>query len=260
MSEETLDPATARRLGTSLAALLEAAGRQVRNENESELVARITGHLGSSLANAPNVTMSFGGWEHVNLQRGLDAYLAEHSPDAAWFGVAGGGRMHQDIMDMLAAAAQGATYQLGAVDYTTVATGPDTVTEAVQLGLVLTRAPDGAPSVITVRGPQPHQGPMPGCVLQVLAADRATATVVRDEVARLMRERDAFRGAILQFDINERRGNELVSFLPRPDLAADQVVLPEGVLDTLERHVVRGAEHNARLVALGQHLKRGLLL
>ncbi|HEX9339362.1 MAG TPA: ATP-binding protein, partial [Pseudonocardiaceae bacterium] len=31
-------------------------------------------------------------------------------------------------------------------------------------------------------------------------------------------------------------------------------------LESLERHVVRGAAHNARLVALGQHLKRGLLL
>jgi ATP-dependent 26S proteasome regulatory subunit len=75
-----------------------------------------------------------------------------------------------------------------------------------------------------------------------------------------MREHDAFRGAILQFDINERRGNELVSFLHRPELTADQVVLPAGVLESLERHVVRGAEHNAKLVALGQHLKRGLLL
>jgi ATP-dependent 26S proteasome regulatory subunit len=79
-------------------------------------------------------------------------------------------------------------------------------------------------------------------------------------VERLMRANDAFRGAILQFDLNERRGNELVSFLARPELTADQVILPAGVLESLEQHVVRSAEHNARLVALGQHLKRGLLL
>jgi len=34
-------------------------------------------------------------------------------------------------------------------------------------------------------------------------------------------------------------------------------VLPEGVLETVERHVVRGREHNDRLIAHGQHLKRG---
>jgi ATPase family associated with various cellular activities (AAA) len=37
-------------------------------------------------------------------------------------------------------------------------------------------------------------------------------------------------------------------------------VLPDGILDTIERHVVSIADHSARLLAAGQHLKRGLLL
>jgi len=70
------------------------------------------------------VATNFGSWEHVNVQRGIDAYLAEHSPDAAWFGVAGSGRGHQDVVDMLSTAGQGHGFQLGAVDYTTVAPAP----------------------------------------------------------------------------------------------------------------------------------------
>ncbi|HEX9338585.1 MAG TPA: ATP-binding protein, partial [Pseudonocardiaceae bacterium] len=134
-------------------------------------------------------------------------------------------------------------------------------TEAVQLGLVRTSAPDGAPVVLAVRASSEFfHSPGPACTLQILAAERTTATEVRDKIERLMRVHDAFRGAILQFDVSEQRGNELVTFLPRPELTADQVVLPAGVLESLERHVVRGATHNARLIALGQHLKRGLLL
>jgi ATP-dependent 26S proteasome regulatory subunit len=38
------------------------------------------------------------------------------------------------------------------------------------------------------------------------------------------------------------------------------VVLPDGVLSTIERHVVRTPEHTAALRAHNQHLKRGLLL
>jgi hypothetical protein len=257
--ENDLDPADARRLATALATLLENTRYLVTSAGGSALVAMVTEHVGCPMAQVPNVGITFGAWEHVNLHRGVQAYLAEHSPDATWFGIAGGGRSHQEVVDMLASASMGHGFELGAVDYTTVATGPDSVTEAVQLGLVRSVAPSGAPVVIAVRGTVVF-GHQPNCMLQVLAADRAAATAVRDEIERQMRQHDAFRGAILQFDVNDQRGNELVSFLPRPELTADQVILPTGVLESLERHVVRGAAHNARLVALGQHLKRGLLL
>jgi hypothetical protein len=259
MSDE-LDTGSAQRLASVLADLLENTRDIVASADNSPLVATVTRHIGVPLAAVPNVTTAFGTWEHVNLQRGVDAYLAEHSPDAEWFGISGGGRGHQDVVDMLASAGQRHGYQVGAVDYATVATGPDSVTEAVQLGLVRTTAPDGMPAVLTVRGPNEHMGGLPSCRLQILAAERGTATAVRDEVERLMRQHDVFRGAILQFDVNDRRGNEMVSFMDRPELTAADVVLPAGVLESLERHVVRGSAHNARLIALGQHLKRGLLL
>lgn len=86
------------------------------------------------------------------------------------------------------------------------------------------------------------------------------ATAVRDELERLVRERDVFRGAVLSFDVNEHHGNRMVSFLPRPELGRADVILPDGVLDAIERHVVRSPADTARLLAHGQHLKRGLLL
>ena len=75
-----------------------------------------------------------------------------------------------------------------------------------------------------------------------------------------MREHDVFRGQVLMFGFSEHRGNQLVNFWPRPELVADQVVLPPGVLETVERHVVFAAGRAARLKAAGQHIKRGLLL
>jgi hypothetical protein len=259
MADE-LDTASAHRLAVALAELLESTRGLVGAEGSSALVRMVTDHIGVGLADVPNVATPFGAWEHVNVHLGVTAYLAAHSPAATWFGIAGSGRSHSDVIDMLGAAEQNTGFQLGAVDYATVPTGPDTVTEAVQLGLIRSIAPNGEPVVLALRGPLEFHGPGTSSKLQILAAERTTATAVRDEVERLMREHDVFRGAILQFDVNERRGNELVSFLPRPELTADQVVLPAGVLESLERHVVRGAAHNAKLVALGQHLKRGLLL
>jgi SpoVK/Ycf46/Vps4 family AAA+-type ATPase len=100
----------------------------------------------------------------------------------------------------------------------------------------------------------------PLCTLEVLAADREAATAARDEVERLMRAHDVFRGQVLSFAESEHHGNELVTFLPRPAVSTADVVLPDGMLEHIERHIIGIADWSADLLSAGQHLKRGLLL
>ncbi|GIH95087.1 AAA family ATPase [Planobispora siamensis] len=255
-----MDLGDAKDLSRALSELMRDAHHVLEEGREpAELVVRVTGHLGCDFRHVVSVTETFPNWEHANLQRGADAYLARHSPPAEWFGIAGQGREHDDYVNMLAGAARGyERYEIGAVDYGTAPIGPDATTEVVTLGLVLTRSPGGSPVVVGLRGPQEH-GPRQSQVT-VLAADRREAVAVRDEIGALMREHDVYRGQVLSFAWSEHRGNDLVTFLPRPDMAADQVVLPEGVLETIERHVVGIGELAVRLREHGQHLKRGLLL
>jgi hypothetical protein len=252
----------ARDLARALKEVLESAQRTLHDAADSPLVNRITEHLGCPLTEIPNVALHLPSFEHVNLQRGVDAYLARHTPDAVWFGIAGNKGM-LGVTDMLAEAiTEGAfsrTFLLGAVDYATVPTGPETSTEAVHLGLVCTTAPDGKPVVLAVQGAMEDHGEE-RCHLQLLAADRATAAAARGEIEQLMREHDVFRGQVLSYGISEHHGNQLLTFLPRPSLRSSDVVLPEGVLTLIERHVVRSASQSAALRTYGQHLKRGLLL
>ncbi|KAA2266114.1 26S protease regulatory subunit [Solihabitans fulvus] len=253
-----IDPADARALARALRDLLERAGQVLSAERESPLVKLITDHLGCPLSQVPNVTIRFDGLEHVNLQRAVDAYVAEHSPDAAWFGIAGG-HPFTSLIEMLTAAAQSGSLHLAAVNYVTTAIGPDTSTEVVQFGLVRTAAPDGSPAVLAISGAREERGD-PRCSVQVLAASRETAAEVRAEVELLHRKHNVFLGQVLTFGANEHRAIQAVSFLPRPELAASDVILPDGVLDSIERHVVRSSALTERLRAHGQHLKRGLLL
>ena len=125
-------------------------------------------------------------------------------------------------------------------------------------GLVAATAPDGAPVVISIRD-ESQFGP-PFCTLEVLAADRAAAAATRDEIERLMRVHDVFRGQVLSFTESEHHGNELVSFLPRPAVTTQDVVLPDGVLESIEEHIIGVADWSRELLSAGQHLKRGLLL
>ena len=154
-----------------------------------------------------------------------------------------------------AAGANGGTW---AASYGTAAIGPEENTEVVTSGLVTAAAPDGTPVVIGVRDDSQF-GP-PSCRLEILAADRAAAAATRDEIERLMRVHDVFRGQVLSFTQSEHHGNGLVSFLPRPAVTAQDVVLPGGVLETIEQHIIGVAEWSRELLSAGQHLKRGLLL
>ncbi|HVV24735.1 MAG TPA: ATP-binding protein [Pseudonocardiaceae bacterium] len=254
-----LDSATSSRLAGSLINLFDEARHRVATDGGSVIVGIITEHVGCPLAEMPNVNTQFRRWEHVNLHLAVAAYLERHTPDAQWFGITGTMHVHQDLLDMLSEAGRHGAYQMGAVDYTTAATGPDSAIDIIQFGLVRTQSPGGRPVVLALRGTVEHS-PFPNPQLRVLAADRDTATEVREDIERLVRDNDIYRGQLLSFDISEHRGNELVSFLPRPRLTADDVVLPPGVLGSIERHVVHNAGRGALLRRHGQHLKRGVLL
>ena len=265
-----------RGLARGLHLLVEIGARTLAEDaGPSELALRVTAHLGCELAAVVPVTERFPSWENVNVQRGVDAYLAARHSDPDWFGGAGmGHRPHEDMLSMINMPAHfgpvrivgpsavrvrsAGDLRVGAASYGTAPVGPDENTEVVTFGLVTSTAPDGAPVVIGIRDESRFGSPF--CSLEILAADQVAATAVRDEIERLMRVHDVFRGQVLSFTASEHHGNELVTFLPRPSIAAQDVVLPEGVLDNIEQHIIGVAEWSRDLLEAGQHLKRGLLL
>ena len=206
------------------------------------------------------VTERFAIWEHVNIQRGVDAYLAAHGRGEAWIGLSGTAvhRPHEDLLSLIAHPMPFRGVQVGSAAYGTEPVGPEENTEVVMLGMMMAAAPDGAPVVIGMRADRQF-GP-PHCRLEILAADRAAAAATRDEIDRLIRVHDVFRGQVLSFSANEHHGNELVSFLPRPRVTAEHVVLPDGLLQSIEGHIIGVADWSEELLSAGQHLKRGLLL
>ena len=51
-----------------------------------------------------------------------------------------------------------------------------------------------------------------------------------------------------------------VEFKSLPPIAREDIVLPEGVLETIELHTVEFSRHADVLRAGGRHLRRGLLM
>ena len=263
-----------RGLARGLRLLFEIGVQRLAEDAEpSELALKVTGHLGCELNDVLSVAERFPVWEHVNIQRGVEAYLAARGTAAQWFGAPGAGfRPHENLLSLITSP-ESTRFMMGgpvalraaflapgtrAASFGTAAVGPDQNTEVVTLGLVATTAPDGAPVVIGLRD-ESHFGP-PQVSLEVLAADRPAASATRDEIDRLRRVHDVFRRQVLSFTESEHHGNELVSFLPRPAVTAQDVVLPDGVLESIEEHIVGVGDWSQDLLGAGQHLKRGLLL
>ncbi len=82
------------------------------------------------------------------------------------------------------------------------------------------------------------------------------------EIRRLAGERSVFRGQVISsgpevFGLGQQVP---MNFLERPAVGRDQIVLPGEVLENIERQVLGVGRHSGRLLASGQHLKRGILL
>ncbi len=115
---------------------------------------------------------------------------------------------------------------------------------------------DGRPAAVCLDPGDRHEhGPR----IEVFAADEATATAMLGEIERLRLRFNVYRAKVLAFRV-DRYGQFGVTFWDRPTVAADDVILADSVLDSIERHAIGIGRRATQLLAAGQHLKRGLLL
>jgi hypothetical protein len=218
-------------------------------------------HLGPDAASRPVVGESWPGYDHVNVQAGLDAWLAADGRGHRLAGVTGFRHMDFGLADLLQPGRYAERLSVGSVATTAVSSGPAGQTRAcVQCGLYL--VDDGGTRLaVLLRGPD-ERGPSEDVSLDVAATDQAAAQRVLDEIQRLTVRHNVFRGHVITFggEVFGRGRGALLRFLDRPHLERSGLILPPALLDSIERQVLGIARHADRLLASGQHLKRGVLL
>jgi ATP-dependent 26S proteasome regulatory subunit len=79
------------------------------------------------------------------------------------------------------------------------------------------------------------------------------------ELRLSMRRRNVYRGRVLSLDMDRYEGLR-VQFHKLPEIEREQIILPAGLLNRIERQTVRFAKHSEKLLTAGRHLKRGILL
>jgi hypothetical protein len=259
---DTVDGSAARpeladvgRLGRRMVRRAVAAARA-----EEESVGRLlAGHLGGQGADVPVARSAWPGYDRVNVQVGLEAWLGEPGRTHQLVGLTRYRHQEFGLADLLRGGERWGP-QIGGVETEALPAGPGGLTRAcVQCGIYLVADP-GGPVAVLLRGPEEHG--LRGVTVEVASTATERAQQVVEEIRQLALERNVFRGHVIAFggEVFDSDEGGLLSFLDRPDIGRDQIVLPAPVLDGIERQVLGVARYASRLRASGQHLRRGVLL
>jgi hypothetical protein len=219
-------------------------------------------HLGPQAAELPVAKGSWPAYDQVNVQTALNAWLSEPGRTHRLVGLTDYHHSDFGLADMMQQSEGWDGPDVGNVELEALAAGPGGLTlPCVQNGLYLCTDQDGAVALL-LGGPGDH-GMRGGVAVEVACEQPDRAQGIIDEIRGLSIERNVYRGHVVSFSGDEIFGHHrtgLLSFVDRPHVERDRVVLPPELLAGIERQVVGVARHSSRLLASGQHLRRGVLL
>ena len=233
---------------------------------EGPLLKRLRDHLGAEPMRMPVISEEFERFQQPNLQVAMDAYLQQPGHSAELIGLAAENKRQWGLglSDFVNRGTSPYSLRLaeGPVDWVNFHLDADRVLPVVQFGLYLMKI-GGAPLIALVAGPNENMGPgRARARIEVMASERALGERFLADITALMAERNVYRGKIVslgpqQFGFGPQT---IITFHRLPAVAREEVILPSGLLDRIDRHAIAFSEHAQRLIAAGRPIKRGLLL
>jgi hypothetical protein len=234
---------------------------------ENPLLDRIRAHLGAAPSQLPVIAEEFETFEHPNVQVALEAYVAADGRQAELLGIAAPNKrfMGLNLSDFLGGSPGMPGRPVlaeGPVDYVNFHLADGRILPCVQFGLYLIKG-DRAPLVVFVTGPSGMGGgPRPKLRVEVMGTRREDCQDFLGELTTSIRRLNVYRGHVIslspgQFGMGPQ---SLIEFHSLPKVDRDDVVLPDGLLERIERQTIVFSQHADELRAGGRSLKRGLLL
>jgi hypothetical protein len=225
---------------------------------------RLRAHFNGDPTAYPIVREQFDASDHPNVQKAIEAYFAERNCSPELLGITAdqaytyaGIGLAQLIMPARSGLWGGAVATEGSVQYVNIPLNDDQVLACVQCGLYLIAVGDMRLAVL-VRGPS-DMGISRNVHVEVMAPDRSHAEKFLGDLRLFIRKRNVYRGHVISL-IADRHEGAKVAFHPLPSISRQEIILPDGLLERIERPTIGFGKQSKRLLAMGRHLKRGLLL
>jgi hypothetical protein len=229
----------------------------------TQLMQRLGAHLGGNPSTMPIVMEEFEAYEHPNVQVALEALLGPGSGRSAdLVGIAVQNKRFgaMTFSDFLAASGPWGRLQEGPVDYVNFQLEGDRVVACVQYGLYIVSAGDERFAVYVGGPPRPEMGPQMRLRVEVVSPDRDIGLRFLQALRTTMTERNVYRGKVISIAPGQFGVQSLVKFHKLPAVQREEIVLPAGALERIERHAIAFAQHAKTLVAAGRSMHRGVLL
>lgn len=245
--------------GASFKGFLDQMRAQKTPDDAPFFVRTLSEHFGAEPSGLPIVSESFRPHEHPNVHLAVEAYAAGDGRRADVLGVGGGGFLRdKGLADLVApTGSMSGAADRGPVQYGNVTLDGGRVLACLQRGLFLVR--DGDARLALYVREEDKIGSRENIVVEVMAAGRHDAERVLRDLRAEMRARDVYRGRVIS--LRQEGYNDLrVQFHALPAVDRDAIILPEGLLERIERQTLGFARHSPRLLDAGRHLRRGLLL
>jgi len=225
---------------------------------------RLRRHFDGDPSAYPIVREEFGASDRPNVQKALDAYFSDRNCSPELLGITAdqpyaysGLGLAQLIMPARPGLWGGPGVTEGSVQYVNIPLNDDHVLACVQLGLYLI-ATKGERLAVLVRGPS-DMGMSRNVHVEAMAADRSHAEKFLADLRLFIRKQNVYRGHVISLIVDRHEGTKVL-FHPLSPISRDDIILPDGLLERIERPTIGFGKHSQRLLAMGRHLKRGLLL
>ncbi len=229
----------------------DALGRE-----RNEVVALVGDHLGEDGSARSVVSRSLAPFEHVNLQTALNAWSREPGREVAVHGFTIPPHHPPATLQQILSGQGLPWLRLSAPAFADLPNGPGSTLACLERAVLVVDDADGR-YVVMVSATAEH-GP-PSLDVEIAGLPVETAQAVHARLGELRHQLNVYRGHVLEVGLTPTGGVSL-DFGEVPELARDDVVLPEAVIGRVERHALGVAAHRDALLGAGQHLKRGLLL
>jgi len=227
---------------------------------ESTFRTRLREHFGADPTAFPVTSFEVAEYDRANLQVALDTYLSQAGRSAELMGFAVVSPHLEVTLSQLVAPGRSGmgTVDVGPVGRTALELDEGRSLACVTTGLFLVADGERRLALLVTRQGFPLRTP----VVEVMAPDPELGEACVADLRRLMIDQNVYRGKVISLSSRAGPMGESieVAFHHRRRVARDRIVLPDGVLERVERSTIEFDRHAEALRAGGRHLRRGLLL
>ena len=221
---------------------------------------RLENHFGMDASTFPATRLAVAEYDRPNLQVAVDAYLSQAERSAELVGFAGPlPHMELSLSQLVTKGRPGGwRVEVGPVGRTMIELDEGRSLACVTMGLFLIADGEDRLAVLIA----PNRYPSEASFVEAMAPELGTAEVFLEELRRLMGEQNVYRQKVISLSGDRGpMGTRIdVTFHRRQRVTRDRIVLPDGLLEAVERSTLEFDRHADALRAQGRHLRRGLLL